>query len=568
MELKYDLDKLNSDRNSSEIFSSSIEMIKKFFFGGLIILFIQRVYYFYNFSINYTDNDQAIMWLASRDYSRMEFHEPFFYGQSYNLMVESLLAAPLVGLGVSPWVALPIATHCLAYFGFIIVPIITYRNKHFLTSLFILILFLAFSVQLQLIFSLPRGFITGPVLAVFVSCILATKTKWRFFAFTFGSMITTIVLQSAVLVWAPIFIYCLANLIIQKNKQFIILKQEIFQLILGLALGGVFYFSAKYYYVMYPEFGQWMGVNATDLSFDEFKNHIKIFDLYFDPYVPNFLPFPRVITKIAILLLLCSIILSLKYERWALAASISSGLVLIILILAHGKSTAGSKSIFYSYARYFTAVPFQIMFLALAVERYSNDIVKKVSINLKKYNNINYIYGSFCVLFFIFTSYLVVFQTRSDISKAIMPPWGLVTVESVELVKSRCSLLDIEFKKYNPDYVVVEDPFLSYACPAIYPEINTLFLKRNDPQRYDRRTWVIKSLDEKIARRILVIEDKKSLTPPLISTENVSVNFIDNDLGNNYLIDYVDSNEITVKNLLESKLSFKVNLIVNNISVT
>jgi hypothetical protein len=59
-----------------------------------------RYYVLVHFGFKYSDSDQAIMWNALRNYSEGEFHEPRFYGQAYNSMLEAFLAIPLYKMGV------------------------------------------------------------------------------------------------------------------------------------------------------------------------------------------------------------------------------------------------------------------------------------------------------------------------------------------------------------------------------------------------------------------------------------------------------------------------------------
>lgn len=62
----------------------------------------------------YASDDLAVIWLAARDMSHGVFHEPFFYGQDYGVMLEALIAAPFVALGADPVRAIPIVIAFLA----------------------------------------------------------------------------------------------------------------------------------------------------------------------------------------------------------------------------------------------------------------------------------------------------------------------------------------------------------------------------------------------------------------------------------------------------------------------
>ena len=82
----------------SKLFSGTINnrpVSWLFFIVFLVTLVIDRVITLIRFGFIYTDIDQTVMWNGAYDYSRGIFHEPFFYGQAYNYMLESLLAVPV-----------------------------------------------------------------------------------------------------------------------------------------------------------------------------------------------------------------------------------------------------------------------------------------------------------------------------------------------------------------------------------------------------------------------------------------------------------------------------------------
>ena len=69
------------------------------FMLGLLIL--DRLLILYYFGFRFTDIDEMIFWLGANDYARGVFHEPFFYGQNYNYMLEACLAVPFILGGFS-----------------------------------------------------------------------------------------------------------------------------------------------------------------------------------------------------------------------------------------------------------------------------------------------------------------------------------------------------------------------------------------------------------------------------------------------------------------------------------
>lgn len=66
----------------------------------------------------YVGMDDTVIWNIARDYAHGIFREPYMYGQDYNPMLEALLAAPFIRLGVEPWHVLPVITTLLALLPF------------------------------------------------------------------------------------------------------------------------------------------------------------------------------------------------------------------------------------------------------------------------------------------------------------------------------------------------------------------------------------------------------------------------------------------------------------------
>jgi hypothetical protein len=78
------------------------------------------------------------MWLGAKDYSNGIFHEPRFYGQDYNTMLESLFSVPFLLLGFKVQLVLPLITSILTLFPFIIISFFTFVKKSNFAALFML----------------------------------------------------------------------------------------------------------------------------------------------------------------------------------------------------------------------------------------------------------------------------------------------------------------------------------------------------------------------------------------------------------------------------------------------
>src|ERR1700722_4145953 len=75
-----------------------------------------RVLYQYCFLI--TDCDQLLLWDAANDIHHGIFHEPCFYGQLYNPLVEPLLAQSFLFSGMPVRITLPLVSWLLGMFPY------------------------------------------------------------------------------------------------------------------------------------------------------------------------------------------------------------------------------------------------------------------------------------------------------------------------------------------------------------------------------------------------------------------------------------------------------------------
>ena len=77
-------------------------------FWVVVLLSVLDRCHLLSITMGYASDDLTVVWMAARDYAQGIFHEPFFYGQDYGVMLEALLAAPFVRLGADPAVAVPV----------------------------------------------------------------------------------------------------------------------------------------------------------------------------------------------------------------------------------------------------------------------------------------------------------------------------------------------------------------------------------------------------------------------------------------------------------------------------
>jgi hypothetical protein len=119
------------------------------------------------FGFRYVDDDQTIMWYGANEMAAGRFHEPSFYGQRYNTMLEGALAVPFLKAGMRPNVALPVVSSILAVFPFVLLAMLLAWQGSFVLAAFTLAFPVTLSPEFGMMSAMPRGFVTGVFLGAF-----------------------------------------------------------------------------------------------------------------------------------------------------------------------------------------------------------------------------------------------------------------------------------------------------------------------------------------------------------------------------------------------------------------
>lgn len=443
----------------------------------LVLLFLVILYRYLvlvKFGFKYTDSDQTIMWLGLKEYAAGIFHEPRFYGQVYNSMMEALIAVPLYKLGMPACKSLPLITSVFALMPFVVISFFTLKKSPKI-ALVIISIPLLLPVQYALLTTIPRGFVAGIFVAVF-GCITLfyPKSKWGFFLLSFTGVIGFSLNFNAVLLFLPCFIYLFLKCI--KNKTFYIYT------LIGLALGFGIHFLVNYFYVLHP-FNDVHKI-ALNFSFNDIWIGIKKIDPFLNTITPIF-------WKTGFLVLLMFVIIAIflfRRKEYTKAFSVISIPVFVILTLGINKVHDGTPSIFYSYARMYLAIP----------------VLLAVSLSFLKPNNSKLFY-IYLVLPFAFFAYQIS-QLDTVIEKSLLPSNdNKVAVATVDKFAKECNHLQDICNTYKVDLVIIINhpycDFYDYGCTAYMPN----FPKTIRPS-YERRTWRFIEDEKKVYKNILFVD--------------------------------------------------------------
>lgn len=292
-------------------------------------------------TMGHASDDIVVVWLGTTDYAQGVFHEPFFYGQDYGVMLEAWLAAPFV------WAGCDVVTTIAVLFGLLaILPFLAFALHHRQRGeWWPAMLFAAMPLLLPVEHGLQVTALNG--LAVLAAVPLIQRAR----SFTLRGALLTFVLGLAVFVNPNA-----ALLALPLGLEHLVKHRREKGTVSGMLMGAL------------PVILIWL---ATRWFFHERVITNTIFDwrLHFKPYmIPTAFarlnlhfawtaPLAGTASSIALVLLTGAIILLLVQRRMAAMWSALSAVALIIFSFSFAKVHDGSDSIFFPLSRIFLGMP-------------------------------------------------------------------------------------------------------------------------------------------------------------------------------------------------------------------
>jgi hypothetical protein len=477
-------------QNDKSFFSgawSSIIILATF---GLIVAF--RYLVLSRFSFKFTDSDQTIMWFAANEFSNGRFHEPCFYGQAYNSMIEALLAVPLIKLGLPIYKALPIISTLLSTLPFFLISLVLFLKDLRFQSFLCLGLLLVLPVEYDLITSLSRGFVPGLFFTALGSLVLLdSRNKWLHLSLGLFGILGYSLNPNSLILFIPSFLY--GFLVNFKNKQFYIYFG------LGALIASAVHFLTRYFYVLHPNYNlhqQW----RSEFTFHELFQNVQTIDKFFNDLVPLFW-FNGWLILVIGLLMIFSLFRNGNHKA---AFSLLGAFLFILFSFGVNKILDGRGSIFFPYSRMFLGIPF---LLGL----YTPFLFKSP----KKYRTFLAIIP---LLFFV----IKCGQLDDTIKRYTATPLGsVVPVAEIGYIREECQKLDTISRHFGIDLIILVNQWhfdlFNYACPAFHSDFpNTL------RPAYERRTWRLIEDEKKVYPDILLIDVLREMDHKTIS-EKISL---------------------------------------------
>jgi hypothetical protein len=458
------------------------QLLRKISFQGalfllLIALFaILRAQVLLKFNFQYTDSDQTVMWSGLKDYASGIFHEPRFYGQSYNTFLEALLAVPFYKMGMPAFKILPFITSCLAYFPFLfIASILFFRAKRNL-ALLVLSIPLLLPTEYHLLTSFPRGFVTGVAVASVSFLMLHFNNKWVFFLGGLTAVLGVSVNTNAILLSG--FIVALAFIEYRKNGMFYKWCGS------GIFIGFIIHGIVQSYYIFHDT----VDIHGIDFqfSFTTLLHSFNQLDENFKHVVPNFYG-----STIITLLLFVALGIPLWRKKNTLKAILLMGIPILILItLGLNKTHDGTASVFFSLSRMHLYLP----------------ICMAISFTQLKEPNTNRWH-----LLLLIPVYIA-FYNKGHVQETIDDQIKnnketVVTVIRVEDLQNITKNLFSICKENKVDLLIISNHWcydlINYGSPVLEPR----FPKTLRPA-YERRIWRLYEDEKTVYSKILILNQQ------------------------------------------------------------
>lgn len=325
----------------------SASIARRCFLPLLLIAALDRLLLLFLFGFRYVGDDDGIIWSAAVDYAHGRFHEPYFYGQDYAVMLEALVAAPFVRLGIPLHILMPVVTSMLAlapYWSFAF-----WHRAHgrSVAALVFLAMPVLLPVEFGLMTTVTRCFITGIAPFAALPWILDLRDRWTK-PFLVGLVVSAgafinpngLVFSTAFCAW-----YLLAS---PRRARVLVF------LLAGMVPFVLAHLAAQGYCKAHPErmmnvIGDWR-MRFVPLKLAE---SFTMLDRHFRWLFP-LLPATGSLAFIALAALIGG---HLRERRRLYALALSGALVLLILSFAFPKTHDGRDHVFFPYGRMYLAVP-------------------------------------------------------------------------------------------------------------------------------------------------------------------------------------------------------------------
>lgn len=451
----------------------------------LLLAILYRGWILLRYSVQYVDDDQALLWNATAAYARFIVPEPFFWGQAYNAMLEAAVAAPLYWLRVPLHYALPIAAMLISAFPYGLIAALFYRKKHAAVCCLVLCAYLLMGWQWDILTSIPRTFLAGIPFAV-MGALLINSGKSGRSAFAGGLLaVTGAAMTHTALI--PAGLGYLFWLLACKQK-----RKTGSMLALGSALGVLGYILAKNFYTVNTEYSLHPDIPIS-FSRDIFESNLKrLPDMLSDFVFSN-----AGIVFVLLLLILGMFAFYLWKRRWISAVLLASDITLFFVLLALNYTGEYIEdSILYSQTRMFLYLTYSLLLICwLDCLQYGVPSVPKKARRI--------VIIGFSLLALISCCYkMTALTAQIDQPESVLHHATVVIESDVEGLLEQCAQVAVLAEKHQADVILVnKNRTFAYAFDALHFGDYIVY-----HSLYDRRTWNYVQMLQRADHRCIVVD--------------------------------------------------------------
>ena len=490
---------------------------------GLLVI-ADRLTLLLKFHFNYVGSDDLIFWLGAHDYSLGIFHEPYFYGQKYNFMLEALFAVPLIWTGLDFNIALPLVSSGISLMPFVIWSIALYRNRSYLSAIFFLSIPLLLPLEYGFLGSVSRGFTSGLLFTVFlIPAVLKPNKPLGMFYMWFATFFGFIMNPNSIIVCLPVVTLALLT---NYNKPIFYLSA----LVVSIPAFLIQYLAKMFYEVnpLYKVCSMW----KIEFDLDLLLKNLTCLDCFF----PYFTPLEWKHGWLGFILVFAVALILIRHD-WKIAISMIFGVLLILVSLGVNKVNDDANTILLSSSRMFLGIP---IFLGIAWYWTS-------SFTSPSKPQTKVLFAVLCLTVFFFktaTSDAVLSKLQANIEVGPMPikPIDALCEECQELKHMSDNTMS-NLLVMNPTWHrgVPQKEFYTYGCGLLIDDFPKTLLTI-----YEKRTWVFIQASCDTFERVIVYDS--TFTPEKMDSDS-SLTLIDSSFQT-VLID--NGRKLDLRTLLES----------------
>jgi len=310
----------------------------------LVFLLADRTRLLTHFVFRYTEQDQTLLWYAAEEARHGRFHEPCFYGQSYNSCLEAYAAVPLLACGLPHSQALPLATTFLGLLPYLVLAGLACRQGRWKLAAFILAIPLVLPWEYGMVTAIPRGFVTGLAAATPAAVAwLSGKRPWAWFLAGLCGVAGITLNPNASVLLLAVGLYAILQ------------HYQAWRFYVYSALGALvaipWPLAIHWFYTRYPAY-DFHRPKPLAWTWNDLHKALVNPNSFFAHFAPLY---PSAWVVGSIFLLLAMGLLALRQYKAFIA--ILASVVMIVVSLGVNRIHTGSTSVFLSHSRMFLAIP-------------------------------------------------------------------------------------------------------------------------------------------------------------------------------------------------------------------